>query len=184
MKDVNNLPPLMAEGKNSKKRSTRGKSFGYQVLGFGAGGAGAPMVVATGGTITCSGDYKIHTFTGPGTFCVSQIAKCAAENVVSYMVVAGGGGGGKIDGAGGGGAGGFREYKNSCDPYTASPLNGNPGGTAITVSVSPYPITVGGGGTVSTPVPTAANKGADSIFSSITSTGGGQGGASSAGLPG
>src|SRR5210317_826181 len=28
-------------------------------------------ITATGGTITCSGDYKIHTFTGPGTFCVS-----------------------------------------------------------------------------------------------------------------
>ena len=26
----------------------------------------------TGGTITTSGDFKIHTFTGPGTFCVSQ----------------------------------------------------------------------------------------------------------------
>jgi hypothetical protein len=25
---------------------------------------------ATGGTITCCGDYKIHTFTGPGTFTV------------------------------------------------------------------------------------------------------------------
>jgi hypothetical protein len=28
-------------------------------------------VAATGGTITTSGDYKIHTFTGPGTFTVS-----------------------------------------------------------------------------------------------------------------
>ena len=28
-------------------------------------------VTATGGTITSCGDYKVHTFTGPGTFCVS-----------------------------------------------------------------------------------------------------------------
>jgi hypothetical protein len=29
------------------------------------------IVVATGGTITCCGDFKIHTFTGPGTFTVT-----------------------------------------------------------------------------------------------------------------
>ena len=28
---------------------------------------------ATGGTITTCGDYKIHTFTGPGTFSVSAV---------------------------------------------------------------------------------------------------------------
>ena len=28
------------------------------------------FITATGGTITESGDFKIHTFTGPGTFCV------------------------------------------------------------------------------------------------------------------
>ena len=33
----------------------------------------ALYTVATGGTITTSGDFKIHTFTGPGTFCVSQV---------------------------------------------------------------------------------------------------------------
>ena len=49
------------------------------------------FVAATGGTITTSGNDKIHTFTGPGTFTVSGIAACAANNVVSYMVVAGGG---------------------------------------------------------------------------------------------
>ena len=186
MRDLKNK---LTPGKNSKNiQSRRGKSFGYQVLGFGSGGVAANYVIATGGTPctgAISGDYKVHTFTGPGTLCVSQLADCAAENVVSYLVLAGGGGGGKTARGGGGGAGGFREYKNTCDPYTASPLNGNPGGTAITVSVSPYPITVGGGGTVSIPVPTAANKGSDSVFSTITSTGGGQGGVGgAAGQPG
>jgi hypothetical protein len=28
-------------------------------------------IAATGGTITTCGDYKIHTFTSDGTFCVS-----------------------------------------------------------------------------------------------------------------
>ena len=32
------------------------------------------FMVATGGTITTSGNFKIHTFTGPGTFTVTQVA--------------------------------------------------------------------------------------------------------------
>ena len=55
---------------------------------------GSAYMIATGGTITTSGNCKIHTFTGPGTFTVCTIARCSADNVVSYVVVAGGGGGG------------------------------------------------------------------------------------------
>jgi hypothetical protein len=34
---------------------------------------GAPTyIIATGGTITCCGDYKIHTFTSDGCFSVSN----------------------------------------------------------------------------------------------------------------
>ena len=51
-------------------------------------------MVATGGTITTTGNCKIHTFTGPGTFTVCKVAVCAADNLVSYVVVAGGGSGG------------------------------------------------------------------------------------------
>ena len=53
---------------------------------------GNPNLVATGGTVTTSGNCKIHTFTGPGTFTVSSASVTAPENVVSYLVVAGGGG--------------------------------------------------------------------------------------------
>src|SRR6056300_656948 len=56
---------------------------------------GNPFIVATGGTITCCGDYKIHTFTGPGTFTVTNggaATPCAPSNV-DYLVVAGGAGG-------------------------------------------------------------------------------------------
>jgi hypothetical protein len=52
---------------------------------------GKTFIVATGGTITECGNCKIHTFTGPGTFCVSGLACVPANNQVSYMVVAGGG---------------------------------------------------------------------------------------------
>jgi len=134
-------------------------------------------ICATGGTVTTCGNCKIHTFTGPGTFCVSSLACASANNVVSYMVVAGGGAGGWEVG-GGGGAGGFREYKSPVTPYTASPLDGNPGGTAVTVSATSYPITVGAGAGPSDagpvyPSPSQADNGSNSVFSTITSAGGG-----------
>ena len=75
-------------------------SFGYQVLGFGAGG-GASFTVAEGGTETEDGNYKIHTFNSGGTFTVTKVGGDAS---VDYLVIAGGagGGGGYAGGAGGG----------------------------------------------------------------------------------
>jgi hypothetical protein len=129
-----------------------------------------PFISATGGTISCSGNCRIHTFTGPGTFEVTRISPTPANNVLSYLVVAGGGAGGiGGDSPAGGGAGGFREYKSPVTPYTASPLDGNPGGTAITATVQSYPITVGAG------APYPSTRGSDSVFSTVTSTGGGRG---------
>ena len=139
---------------------------------------GEGFITATGGTITTSGNDKIHTFTGPGTFCVSAIATCSANNQVSYMVVAGGGGSGSSqDGhmGAGGGAGGFREDKSPITPYTASPLDG---AGDISVTATGFPIAVGGGG-AGHPNKTKGSNGSVSTFSTITSTGGGGGGASS-----
>jgi len=137
---------------------------------------GNDFMLATGGTITTCGNCKIHTFTGPGTFCVSQVSPCAANNLVSYMVVAGGGAGGGGYVGGGGGAGGFREYKSPVTPYTASPLDGNPGGTSVTVTATAFPITVGGGGTGnSSGGATDSTSGSNSTFSTITAAGGGYG---------
>ena len=143
---------------------------------------GDPFLVAAGGTVTTCGNFKIHTFTGPGTFTVSKVSTTAAENIVSYLVVAGGGGA-KGDYGGGGGAGGFREYKGPADSYTASPLNGNPGGTAVTVIAQAYPITVGAGGTAPCIGSSRGCNGANSVFSTITSAGGGGGGAGSSPSP-
>tara|TARA_R110000824_G_scaffold7579_3_gene34317 strand:+ start:339 stop:1433 length:1095 start_codon:yes stop_codon:yes gene_type:complete len=165
--------PLTTEGKNSKnKNPRRGKSFGYQVLGFGAGGSGSPFIVATGGSITTDGCFKIHTFNSPGTFCVVA-GTCVSNNSVAYMVVAGGGAGGMGTG-GGGGAGGFREGKtNPLVPYTGSPLAAACG---ITVTTQGYPIAVGAGGTGGCTSQAAPNlNGAVSTFSTITSAGGGGG---------
>jgi hypothetical protein len=146
---------------------------------------GNPFLIATGGTITCSGNCRIHTFTGPGTFTVSAAAVCAAQNVVSYLVIAGGGAAGTPSGSGGsggGGAGGFREVKTPLTPYTASPLDGYPSApNRVTVTAQAYPIQVGGGAPVTQPGPVAGACGAGvsgtpSIFSTITSAGGGGGG--------
>jgi hypothetical protein len=132
-----------------------------------------PFVHATGGTITCSGDYKFHTFTGPGTFCVSSLSPSAPENAVDWLVAAGGGGGGGRHG-GGGGAGGYRESPGTATgSYTVSPLGAAPA-AAITVAVQEYPITVGGGGTGSC-YPSVGTNGAASNFSTYPSAGGGYG---------
>jgi len=141
------------------------------------------FTAATGGTVTESGDFKIHSFTGDGCFVVSQVgtspvypcSPTAGPDVVDYLVVAGGGGSGDSYN-GGGGAGGFRESHSvpvsGC--YTASPLATC---TGITVTATTYPITVGAGGAAVGA--TVANPGSNSIFSTITSTGGGDGGVGS-----
>jgi len=135
------------------------------------------FVIATGGTITCCGDYKIHTFTGPGTFTVSCAGNTLGSNSVDYLVVAGGGSGGRHRAAGGG-AGGYRESSGTASGcYTASPLGACV--SALPVTVQGYPITVGAGGSQVTAPPTnpeTGNNGSNSIFSTITSTGGGGGG--------
>ena len=138
----------------------------------------AQFVTATGGTITTSGNFKIHTFTGPGTFTVSCAGNPAGSASVDYLVVAGGGGGGTIRG-GGGGAGGYRESSGTASGcYTASPLGACV--SALPVVAQGYPITVGGGG-AGNPSPGNSptgrgSNGDNSVFSTITSTGGGNGG--------
>ena len=165
MREIENKLTSSKSTKNSSK--IKAKSFGYQILGFGSGGAGAsPFIAATGGTITTSGNFKIHTFNSDGTFCVSNAGKPGGSTTVSYMVIAGGGVGGGDSKAGGGGAGGYREGVASSDCYSASPANA---GSGRPVSVQGYSITVGG---------SAAN----SVFSDITSTRGGEGGNNPSGI--
>ena len=154
---------------------------GWKVVNDGNSNAGsqAQYIVATGGTITCCGDYKIHTFTGPGTFTVCSVGNPLGSDSVDYLVVAGGASGGNANAgsngkAGGGGAGGYRESSGAASGcYTTSPLGACV--SALPVTAQGYPITVGGGGSaLSSDGP--GNNGSNSIFSSITSTGGGGGG--------
>ena len=123
-------------------------------------------VTATGGTITTCGNFKIHTFTGPGTFCVSNAGNPLGSNTFDYLVVAGGGGSGKSENpAGAGGGGGYR---------TTFPSPGCNAG-AFPITATAFPITVGGGGAAGCS-PRCGVNGANSIFSTITSAGGGGGG--------
>ena len=145
---------------------------------------GQSFMSASGGTETTSGNYKIHTFTGDSTFTVNSVGAGDVGSQVSYMVVAGGGGGsgnaGNGDASGGGGAGGFREGKQACGGYTASPL----ATTGLAVTAQGYPIVIGGGGvkgTPSTPGPNRGGKGVNSSFATITSAGGGGGNSPAAG---
>ncbi len=125
------------------------------------------FVAATGGTESTSGNYKIHTFTGPGTFQVTTLATTPACNAVDYLVVAGGGGGECSPSQGhGGGGGGFRTSNDTCMPAPLTSPLANP--TGITATVTSFPITVGSGGAIDT-------QGSTSTFSTISSAGGGGG---------
>jgi hypothetical protein len=138
----------------------------------------AQYVTATGGNTTltvCS--HKVHIFTGPGAFCVSCAGNSFGSNTVEYLVVAAGGGsggygagGGAIQGGGAGGGGGWRSF--TALPG-ANPLNGP---AALPVSVQPYTVTVGGGGSGDPGNSSGGSRGGDSTFSTITATGGGGGG--------
>jgi len=143
-----------------------GTSRGWMVVGSGLleGIQGPQFVAATGGTVLTCGNYKTHVFTGPGSFVVTCGGNDLGSNSVEYMVVAGGGGTGAF-GSGGGGAGGFRQN------YPSPTIAGLP------VTAQTYPITVGAGGNSGAyPGWLGATNGNNSIFSTITSTGGGRGG--------
>jgi len=112
----------------------------------------------TGGTITTYSDggtdYTVHSFLADGTFTTGKTAS------VDYLVVGGGGGSaGGSSGGGGGGAGGFRTD------------------TGFSVAASAHAITVGDGGAAGTGSDATGRggDGEDSVFSTITSTGGGGG---------
>ena len=97
-------------------------------------------VNATGGTITYSGNYKIHTYTGSGTFVPTFTGN------IELLLIGGGGGGDYVllstaSASGGGGAGGLLYYGNEQSNKDAN-------GTAISVVAGvTYTITIGAGGT-------------------------------------
>ena len=139
---------------------------------YSTSGSLPTFITATGGTITCCGNFKTHIFTGPGTFTVCSVGNACGSNSVDYLVVGSGGGGG-AGAAAAGGAGGFRVSNSYLIPApTMSPLS-NP--TGLPVSVQGYTIAVGGGGAGGAKPSNDGVNGSVSTFSTITSTGGGKG---------
>ena len=116
----------------------------------------------TGGTITTPSGLKVHTFTSNGTFTCTAVSGTA-----KVLVVGGGGAGGSAQesGAGGGGGGGGVVYA-----------------ATYPIAATSYSITVGSGGASVNYLTNGNNgirgiSGGDSIFGTITATGGGGGGA-------
>jgi hypothetical protein len=118
----------------------------------------SPPFTATGGTTTTSGAYTVHTFTSSGTFTADKAGS------VDYLAVGGGGGGGQnYAGAGGGGA---VMYK-----------------TGFNVATQSYSIVIGAGGAGGSSAAgyVIGTNGASTTVFGETVTGGGYGGANSAG---
>ena len=109
---------------------------------------GVPAFTATGGTITTSGAYTIHTFTSNGNFTVS-----AGTKTVEALVVGGGAGaqGSSSGSRRGGGSGG----------------GGSVTTTSWTAVVATYAAVVGGGGGIS-----AASAGTASSINGTSASGG------------
>ena len=131
-------------------------SFGYRVLGFGAGGGVVPITATGGDTVAdyVGSDgftYRYHQFTNTGNFVVVSLGSDETwGNKIDYLVQAGGAGGGNHVGGGGGAGGGL----------TAS---------AVVVTPSTYAITIGTGGG------SQSGGGATPAYS-VTAQGGGNGG--------
>jgi len=149
--------------------TAKGGALSTKDFGVAFGGAAAPgFIVATGGTITIDpegGDYKVHKFSvvGSATFEITS-----GSGDVEYLVLGAGGGGGRNNG-GGSGAGAFRADTKS------------------DMGVDEYDITIGEKGlglTSSDSSPEDNGQGGDTVFSDITSNGGGYGGGTPAGTTG
>jgi len=120
-------------------------------------------ISGSGGTISTSGPYRIHTYTSAAT---SSFTSSFAGNI-EILVVAGGGSGGGLYG-GGGGAGGVVYYRSF--PVTAN---------------TAYVVVVGAGGGSVSSSGNAGNNGGNSTFGTVSTTfitayGGGGGGAEGA----
>jgi hypothetical protein len=134
--------------------------------------SGLPSGITAAQTITGSGGGNTLNVTLTGTFpttnslntnlTLSGLTVALPPLTVEYLLIAGGGSGGGAYYGGGGGAGGMLS---------------NYSGTALTLASSTnYPVTVGAGGGGNPGIEARGSNGSNSVFHTITSTGGGAGG--------
>lgn len=158
-----------------------GISRGAGGFGFGkAAGGGAVPFFATGGTLSLSrSGYQVHTFT-PSTPTTFVWQANGSVPGVEYLVIGGGGAGGDYFGpfpgynsaAGGGGAGGMRSGTLTLPSSGSFSISVGPGGQSSVTSFPQSPTVFAQPGTA-----TSANF----PTGTITSEGGGRGGAGNAG---
>ena len=138
-----------------------------------SGGVNKTVVAnPTGGTISTSGNFRIHTFNTSDNF----VTTLGMD--VEYLIISWQNSGGGYYYAGGGGAGGYRTNVSG-----QSSGGGGSVESSMTLTAGTYPVVVGAGGAARQSVASdwnTGNDGIDSSFNSITSLGGG-GGASSSG---
>lgn len=113
------------------------------------------QITASGGTVTTTGGYRIHTFTSAQNFTLTETPSPASPKAkMDVLIVGGGGGGGNyagFEGGGGGGAGGMVVATN------------------FTTTAGTYPVVVGTGGGVNV-------QGNNSSVFGCTGLGGGRSG--------
>ena len=102
---------------------------GIVVVRYQIGNSQLGTAKATGGSVSFYGGKTIHSFTSSGTFSNTS----GSPLTVEYVAIGGGGGGGCGNGGGGGG-GGAGLFLNE---------------TGITVSTTPFAVTIGAGGQAS-----------------------------------
>ena len=147
-------------------------------------GAGSTTLTAGAGVTINTSSSLVLAQHGGGTLVALSasvftfFSGSAPINVVQYLVIAGGGGGGTGTPAGGGGGGGAGGYRSS---VTAENSGGGVSAEfkIVPIAATNYTVTVGAGGAANT-------SGSNSVFDTITSTGGGNGmgGAGSSGAGG
>jgi hypothetical protein len=108
------------------------------------------VALPSGGTITTSGGYRIHTFYSSGTFTLPT-----TRSIDVFMIGGGGGGGQSLAGGGGGGSAAVA--------------------TNLSKSAASYSIVVGGGGAGATSDTSQSGTGGNSSAFGQTVTGGGGG---------
>ena len=127
--------PIYKSTDGIAKINTTSAIFRGAEMVFGSG----LFVSASGGNITTDGDYKIHTFSTPGTssFTIESIASPNNLNSVEYLIQGGGGSGARIPNAttfaSAGAAGGIQTGSFTILPTTYEVIVGvggtNPAGT-------------------------------------------------------
>lgn len=161
---------------------TAGATGGSAITGFTvtsspgsytASGSSSPLIV-TGLTNDTEYSFTVTATNANGiSIASSSLSTTPASGViVNFLVIAGGGAGGTRHG-GGGGAGGYR-----CSVTGETSGRGSSAESSFTAALSTnYTVTVGAGGSVvgSNYSGVAGNPGSNSVFSTITSVGGGRG---------